>query len=69
MDSSFLPLLVVIPMASAFLIPLLSLLLLGMLWLLELPLAAVPAAIGTAVLTLGIWLATVSTGRLGTVYK
>ena len=52
-----------------FLIPLLSLLLLGMLWLLELPLAAVPAAIGTAVLTLGIWLATVSTGRLGTVYK
>lgn len=52
-----------------FLIPLLSLLLLGLLWLLGLPLAAVPAAIGTAVLTLGVWLVTVSTGRLGAVYR
>ncbi|MFN5975736.1 MAG: hypothetical protein ACK48U_14910, partial [Planctomyces sp.] len=52
-----------------FLIPLLSLLLLGLLWLLRLPLAAVPAAIGTAVLTLGVWLVTVSTGRLGAVYR
>lgn len=52
-----------------FLIPLLSLLLLGVLWLLNLPLTAVPAAIGTAILTLGVWLATVTTGRLGTVYR
>lgn len=51
-----------------FLIPLLSLGLLGLLWLWQLPLAAVPAAIGTAVLTLAVWLMTVSTGRLGAVY-
>jgi O-antigen/teichoic acid export membrane protein len=52
-----------------FLIPLLSLFLLGLLWLFQLPLAAAPAAAGTALLTFGIWLATVSTGRLSTVYR